>query len=379
MIRHHDNNSAGMHETDQIGGILAIGEALHLSGPEVLSALILFWEVFAALLTAQPIGDAPGNRGVWSSIDNWAHAPATAVAVGKLLGLNGDQMGNAIALSFVNHIALMVDHWNGPNSMTKSNHDAVLCRAGVFAALQAREGITGPAEPFEGEKALWDVLTGPFDLKIPARVSLQPTRPLPPGDNRYAIETLGYKRVPGDSTGTGVAQVILRNYQEYKDFAKPEDITAIEFEVNQWGDGDDPGKFDPLNSETADHSPYPACRALLDGELWEGSYALDKLTEPAVRQLMSKVSIQENPDKKGSRFTVRSKSGASVTKETGGEGQRMTHADLQKKYERICVYKGLTKEQMDKIRTTWADLRNVKDIAVPIRDTLAHYGRPKLI
>src|SRR5262249_34692215 len=163
--------------------------------------------------------------------------------------------------SFVNHLALMVDHWRGPNSMAKSNHDAVLSRAGIFAALQAREGVTGPAQPFEGEKGLWDVVTGKFELKIPARVSLQPTRPLPAGDNRYAIQTLGYKRSPGNSSGSGYAATVMKNFQEYRQFAKPEDITAIEMQVNQWGDGEDEGKWDPMNSETADHSPYLLARA----------------------------------------------------------------------------------------------------------------------
>jgi hypothetical protein len=102
--------------------------------------------------------------------DNHTHATALAAAVGWMMGLDEDRLANAISLATVDNIPLGIDHWEGPLSMSKSNHDAALCRSGIFAAMQAKAGLTGPAEVFEGPKGLMDVITGRFDLRIPANV-----------------------------------------------------------------------------------------------------------------------------------------------------------------------------------------------------------------
>ncbi len=375
-VRHHDYNNAGMHETDMVPGILAMGEALHMSGPDVMGAMILFWEVFASLLTAQPVGDVPGIRGVWGTIDNLFHAPALAMAIGKMLKLNEDQLANALSMSFVNSLSLGVDHWEGPNSMAKGNHDANLLRSGIFAALAARAGMTGPAQPFEGGKGLWDVVSGPFKLRLPARVGGDPMKPLPVGDNRYVAQTVVFKRYPGNG-GAAISQTV----DDVKKFAKLDEIDTITIEVTQFGDGADPGKWDPLNEETADHSlAYCYARLLKDDDLFLDAYTKEKMTDPAIRALMQKITIQENPEVKYNRLTVRTKAGKELTLESGMYYEDpMSVADVNKKFDRICAYKNVSNAQRDKIRSTWMDLRGVKDIGDPIRNTLAHFGNPKAL
>ena len=376
MVRHHDNNSAGPHETDVVPGILALGEALHSSGPQILEAMIASWEVLAALESVKYAPGAPGNRGIWGMADNRNVGPMMAMAAGKLLGLNEDQLANALSLSFVGRIAMAVEHWEGPNSMSKGNHDAELIRGGIFAALCARAGITGPAQPFEGGKGLQDMITGPFKLKIPCRMATNASgefsRPLEPGDNRFAIQTLVYKRIPGNG-GVPISQVI----PEFRKFAKIDEIESIEIQTKDWGDGSDPGKWDPLNSETADHSTaYCFARLMMDGDLFLDGYEMNKLTDPEVRQLMAKMTIRENPELRVNRVTLRKKSGEEMTQEAGDYKTPMTLDDVNRKFDRNCAYRGVTNEQRDRIRSTWADLRQVKDVAVPIRDTLAKFGKP---
>jgi 2-methylcitrate dehydratase len=384
-VRHFDNNSAGMHETDMVPAILAAGEALHSSGAKVIEAMTLFWDVFSALLSAKYVAGAPGDRGVASTIDNHSHAAAAAVAVSWLMGLDEDRMANALALSFVDNMPLGIDHWEGPNSMSKSNHDAALAKNAIFAAMQARVGITGPAECFEGAKGLMDVITGRFDLKIPANVINDsggyPTMPLELGDNRKCIQTIVYKRWPANGAGSNLFLVV----PDILEFCKPEDVASIDMEVDKWGDGNGPGKMDPLNSETADHStPYCFARLLLDRELTPASYEMEKLTDPKVRALMATMTQREE---KGNRVTVRTKSGtekvfvAGTKTEGRAEWQLATTSIdvMQKKFDANCAYRGVTEAQRDRIRRTWSDLRNVKDIAEPIRETLAVYGKRKPI
>ncbi len=375
MVRHFDNNNAGMHETDVVPGILALGEALHSSGAEVLQAMISSWEVFAALQAAKYGPGAPGDGGIMSGIDNHDHGPMMAMAAGKLLGLNEDQLANALSLSFVGHLPLRVEHCEGPFSLSKGNHDAELIRAGIFGALCARAGITGPPEPFDGDRGLKDMITGPFELTLPCRVVTDAggyyAEPLAPGDNRFAIQTMKCKRLPGNG-GVPISQVV----PAFRKFAKLEEIQSIEIQTRQFGDGEDPRKWDPLNAETADHSlAYCFARLMLDGDLFIDAYEMDKLKDPAVRAVMMKMTIKENPDLKRNRVTVRKKSGEEMTQEAGDYKTPMTVEAINAKFDRNCAYRGVTTEQRDKIRSTWADIRNVKDIGIPIRESLAHCGK----
>jgi 2-methylcitrate dehydratase len=379
-IRHYDNNSAGQHETDQVSGILAVAEALHKSGPETLTALVLFWEVFGALLGARyPVG-APGDRGpCLGTIDNHTHAAATACACAWLMGLNEDQMANAISLAVISNVSLYIGHWEEPDSMSKSNHDAELCRSGVFAALQARAGITGPGSPFDGAGGLMDVVTGRFEVTLPCRIKNDvdgnPTIPLGPGENEYVVQSLSYKRHPGNG-GFGMMPII----PEFREFCKAEEIELIQMDLSSWGDGAGPGKFDPLNDDTADHSiQYGLARALMDGDLFIDAYEPAKLRDPAIRALMAKIYQREIPGAggvgTGGPVTIKTKSGRELTLKSPGYKERMSLAEIHSKYERHCAYRGLSNAKRDQIRDTWMDIRHVKDISVTIRETLAHYGK----
>jgi 2-methylcitrate dehydratase len=58
----------------------------------------------------------------------------------------------------------------------------------------------------------------------------------------------------------------------------------------------DPQKWDPQTRETADHSiPYLVATALQDGAVTPGSFARDKIRNPALRQLISKMTVEEEP------------------------------------------------------------------------------------
>ena len=85
MLRYSDFNdvSPGGHFSDMISSILAVGEALHSTGSQVLLAVALAYEVAGALTAAS--SKAKG----W---DSPFELPAVALAVGKLMALNEDQL-----------------------------------------------------------------------------------------------------------------------------------------------------------------------------------------------------------------------------------------------------------------------------------------------
>lgn len=365
MLRHNDFNDNGWvhghgHFSDVIGGVLAVGEAVHSTGPQVLAAVALAYELEGAITK-----DAPGSFGRgWDTI---CVSPAVAMAAGKLLGLNEDQLANALSLSLVPHMPMGCAHADGPLSMWKACHNAEACRSAIFSALIAKEGFTGPCAPFEGVKGLWDCVTGPFKLTLPAS-----------DDGQLVVQGMVYKRFPAEG---GIQSTLQHLIPQFRQWTTVDEIESIQLEVGNFGEICDKPKWDPRNEETADHSfPYVIARSLLDGHLFLDAYTHEKIMDPAARALMAKITIWENPDiRPGPRLTVRKKSGEALVKEAAEDYQlskRMSHDELVDKFNRICAYKSVTDEQRDRILGVWSKLQSVNDFADAVK-TVATFGQPK--
>ncbi len=361
MIRHTDFND---HTSDMIGGILALGEATHSSGTDVVLAIILAYQVYGALSGAG--GSTEGfDAGIY-------YAPAGAVAAGKLLELNDDQLANALSLALTLHVPLRVNR-SGTLSMQKGCATADAARSAVFAALAAREGMTGPAEPFEGRDGLWDKITGPYrQLRLP-----------PPPPSGVGLNNI-IKRYPAEAYTLALHETVI---PQVRAWTKAEDIAAIHVELSfvGWLEIADPPKWDPRNRETADHSlPYEVARALLDGEIWLDSFDAAKRNEPTLRSLMAKITAAVNPEYSyhgQMRMTVRTQSGGERVWEIGKDntslslGSPVTHDEIIAKFNRVCAFMQVSNAQRERALEQWSDLRAVSDIAEPIGN-LARFGRP---
>ncbi len=165
MIRHTDFND---HTSDMIGGVLAVGEAVHASGTDVMMAIVLAYQVYGALSSAG--GSTEGfDAGIY-------YAPAGAVAAGKLLGLNEDQLANALSLALTMHVPLRVNR-AGTLSMQKGCATADAARSAVFAALAAREGMTGPGRAVRGTRRAVGQDHGAVSPAAPAARAAERRRP----------------------------------------------------------------------------------------------------------------------------------------------------------------------------------------------------------
>jgi 2-methylcitrate dehydratase len=364
MIRHTDFN-ATPHNNEMFGGVLAVGEALHSTGSQVLAAMAICYEVVTAIgNTGQGDYDPSG----W---DSPYHSVGVAMACGKLMGLNQDQLANALSLALVPHMPMYVCHI-GTQSMWKGTHSAEQVRNGVWAAMLAREGMTGPCMPFEGRDGLIAHI-GPFtrDLKLP-------TSP----DGKLAIETIhgnggGYKRIATEGNNQNFHQNIAPQILAW---TKPEEIESIDakFHYFGWQEICDPPKWDPRNRETADHSaPYNVARMLLDGSIYLDSFTKEKYMDPKARELMARITFSPNKHSEygGDIFTVRKKSGEERTF-YGGTVKPMTHEELKAKYYRIAEFSRVDKAQADRAIEQWTNLKAVKDIGDAIQ-TVAKFGQPR--
>src|SRR3979411_1863652 len=97
-------------------------------------------------------------------------AVASAAAAAKILGADRAQMINALALAVPPNRPLAVTR-RGQLSMWKGVAEANGARNGLFAALLARAGMTGPDRPFEGALGLHH-LVGAVDVSLLGRAPL---------------------------------------------------------------------------------------------------------------------------------------------------------------------------------------------------------------
>jgi 2-methylcitrate dehydratase len=161
LVRYLDFNDTYLakepaHPSDNIAAVLAVGEATRASGKRVIQAIVLAYEVQCRLCDAAALRP----RG-W---DHVTYGPlSSALAAAKVLKLSDAQTFHAINLAGVSNIALRQTRV-GDLSMWKACAFSNAARNGVFAALLAQRGMTGPSPIFEGEKGFMKLVSGPFEL-----------------------------------------------------------------------------------------------------------------------------------------------------------------------------------------------------------------------
>lgn len=279
MIRNLDFNDRfpGGHPSDCLGALLALAAARHLSGEQLLVSMVVAYEIFARLSDAAKLSRLGWDQG-------HAIAIATAAGVSNLLGLSRDVTGHAVGIAATANVPLRVTR-SGELSQWKNVATAYAARDGLFAALLAAEGMSGPANAFEGRNGLWEKITGPFELP-----------PFPSSGGAFLTPRVQLKYWPIETNGQPAVWAAL----ELRNRAKVEQLKSIDVLTSKftWFEiGSEPEKWDPRTRETADHSlPYIVARTLVDGPLRVGSFDAPKVLDPALRPLMNKIKVIVDDD-----------------------------------------------------------------------------------
>ncbi len=248
---------------------VAVGEARHASGAEVLTALVAGVEVMAAVGSACP--GAFHRRGFHPTA--LCGSFGAAAATGRLLGLTAGELAMAFALC--GSQASGIIEYLADGSWTKRLHAGWAAHAGVVAAHLAQAGFTGPRTVFEGTHGFYRVFGGePPDA---ARLAA-----LAEGLGReWAIQRLMFKAYPCGSIN-----------QPYMDCAarirtRPGfDPTAIRAILCRTAEGPVHRLWEPLAEKRRPTTPYgakfslPYCIALV---LVEGQAGVDGFTEAWTR------------------------------------------------------------------------------------------------
>lgn len=318
LVRYLDFNDTylslePLHPSDMIPALMAVAEAQRLPVTDMLTAIAIGYEIGVCLCDAASL-----RQHRWDHVNYIAIA--TAVAAGWLLGKNrGDARSvieNAVSIAIVPH-ASMRQTRAGELSMWKGCAAANSARNGVFAALLASCGLTGPYQPFEGEMGFFRQLLEGGRFNDEALKSLFDRQP-----PRRILDTY-IKFWPVEYHAQSAVEAALHLHKEIGDPSKIEKIHIDTFKASYEIIAKDPQKWEPQTRETADHSlPYITVAALLDGKVTPETFSKERIFDPYLRQLLKeKTTLSEEPeltkdypDGIPNRITVTLKDNTTLTK-----------------------------------------------------------------
>ncbi len=268
-----------LHPSDMIPAIIAMGEELGVDGKHILLSIVVSYEI------ASRLADAFSVRGV--GVDHVTYiAIGTAAGLSKLMDLPYEKIYHAINLATNESVSLRQSR-SGELSMWKGCTAANSAKKGLFAALLASEGMTGPSPVFEGEFGFFNVISKQrFDIERFGGLE----------GEEFRIHKTSIKYWPVEYHAMSAVEAALK-LREKVSVDQINKIVVKTFTVSYRIIVKDPEKWDPKTRETADHSlPFIVARALIDGKIWIDSFTEEKILAKDVRELMKKMSIMVDPE-----------------------------------------------------------------------------------
>jgi 2-methylcitrate dehydratase len=357
LIRYLDYNDTYLslepaHPSDNLAAVLAVGQMAQAGGRELTVAAVLAYEIQCRLCDAASL-----RRHGWDHVTYGALSSTLAAC--KLLRLDAMRSAHAVGIAGVCNVALRQTR-AGELSMWKGCAFANAARNGVFAALLAAEGMTGPAPIFEGELGIMKLLTGPFELG-----------PLGSNGRPFMITQTYIKFWPAEYHSQSAIEAALQLRPEVGDVRNVAAIDIDTFDAAVDIIGKDPEKWRPTTRETADHSlPYCTAVALADGEITRAQFDPQRFRDPALLDLVAKVKIHRDaalssryPAGTPTRVVVKLTDGRQLVRELeyprGHARNPLTDAEVEEKFRRL-VEPRYGKERADRVLQTCWELERLR-------------------
>jgi 2-methylcitrate dehydratase len=338
------------HPSDLIPAALSVGEMVNSSMKEVITAIVLAYEFEQRLC----LFAVPGIRE-----RKWHHATLTQfvspIVAGKMLGLNEDEMVNAIGISG-SHNHTIGCPTAGKLTMMKNTVDPMAVQSGVFAALMAKKGYSGTEAVFEGKEGFMDTFLGwsakdgeVSPVKMQGRDTVKEWKwdvdKLIGGlGESYKILECSMKAFPTEAlTHTHLSatlNVVTKNNISYDQI----DTVTLTTLAQAYDILFDPHKYRPESRETADHSlPYCIAAALVDHKITTQSFSDEKLKDPRIWEVIDKIKGEPSqefekmfPKMQPSKVVVKTTDGKEYSEyleyPKGDPREPMTMEDLDNKF-----------------------------------------------
>jgi 2-methylcitrate dehydratase len=290
-IRYFDYNDTYLskepaHPSDNIAAALAIAESVVATGRELITAIALAYEVQCRFCDAASIR----ARG-WDHVTYGAFS--TALACAKLMKLDTKNTRHAVNIAGVAGAAMRqarvgeLSHWKGVAFANAARH-------GVFSALLARAGMTGPGPIFEGQMGFEKQLG--VSLGNVAEKFAVPFAKTEDGPASMILRT-SIKFWPAEYHSQSAIEAALFLRKQIGEGVEVKSMTIESHDASVDIIGSEPEKWKPKTRETADHSlPYITAIALIDGEVTEKQFEPQRFKDPKVWKFLENVKVERNPE-----------------------------------------------------------------------------------
>lgn len=338
------------HPSDNWAAVMAAGEAAGADGRAWIAAAAVAYEVQCRLCDAASIRARGWDHTTYGSL-------SSSLAAAKLMGLSHAETVHALGIAGTTGTALRLTR-AGELSMWKGCAFAFAARNGVFAATLAGEGMTGPAPLFEGDMGFWQQVSGRFEL---AKLG-------GPTADDWMLPKTSIKFVPAEYHSQSAIAAAFELRPQIGDPSRIKGVEIATFRTAVEIIGQDPEKWRPKTRETADHSlPYCTAVALVDGDVSAAQFTAERLSDPALLDLVSRTTVVEDPALTAgypagipNRVTVTLDDGTTLVKEVafppGHDKNPLTDAQLATKFH------GLADPALgpDRARALWDRLQTLE-------------------
>ncbi len=282
-IRYFDYNDTYLskepaHPSDNISAALAVAESVGATGKELITAIALAYEVQCRFCDAASIRARGWDHPTYGDF-------STALAAASLMKLDPEKTRQAVNIAGVGCAAMRqarvgeLSHWKGVAF-------ADAARRGVYSALLARAGMTGPAPIFEGQMG--------FEKQL--GVSLGDVGSKFTGAPAMILNT-SIKYWPAEYHSQSAIEAALFLREQVGAAVEVKSMTIESHDASVDIIGSEPEKWKPETRETADHSlPYITAIAFTDGQVTEKQFQPERFMDPNIWKFLENVKVVRNAE-----------------------------------------------------------------------------------
>lgn len=277
-------NEASLHPAVAI--MSAALDAAHIaqcSGPDVLNGIVAGYEVMVRLGVAL---DPSAHYAQGFHPTATCGTMGAAITAAKILGLNEEQMANALGIA--GSMASGSMEFMNDGAFTKRLHPGWAAHSGINAALLAREGFTGPTWIIEGKWGFLKAFSPIGDVEKVLKDWASPYKVMQTSIKPHSC--CRYKQGPID----GILEIMNKHKLQASDI-QTVTIGILKTGMPLVGKPDEE-KRNPKSVVDAQFSmPFGAAVAVLYGKASLDEYTEEKVAAPEIKDMMQKIVCVEDP------------------------------------------------------------------------------------
>lgn len=360
LVRFLDYNDmgGGGHNSDSIPSILAVAEREKANGKDFLTSLVISYELGARFSDALGGHTSYESKGWTIDIRGGVSMPP---ALGKLMGLNEEQIANAIGICASHSLPLgILDTNREENTLSKNLRFGQVTYDAILACLLAKKGFNGPVRIVEGESGIREVIMkGDMDLERLVDFS------------GWRILNTRFKNLCANGSSFGHILATLAIVKEND--LKPEDIAAVRIRTGQRECRHTASlvKKYPRDAENADHSAFYAnAFAIKERHFGPSSIEPENLNDPVILDMIEKITVEPDPNlpehSSAGSSLITTKDGRTFEKRIdvphGFAGDPLTEKELEDKFREMAT-KYLTEQKIKNIFDNIWNLENLANVS----------------